>query len=196
MKKVLLLGDSLRINYQEKVRELLADVCEVVWPDDNCRYTLYTLWNLRDWHDNYYDWNDLALVHWNNGIWDHHRTADDLIPVSTPEQYLYYNRRLYQQLARYTDNLIWATTTPAGKGYEQRLDWFTAPTLEEWNDEIALYNELVSTYLAHQGVAIDDLFGAVMQHPEYLREDGFHLSPAGVEGMGKQVADCIRAHLK
>ncbi len=194
MKKVLLLGDSIRINYQSAVAEALSDVCEVVYPEENCAYTLNTIWHIRMWFD-YYKWGKVDLIHWNNGIWDHHRTLDDGQPFSTPEQYLYQNRRLHAQLARYTDNLIWATTTPASENYTYDPHGLTGIPRDAWNKEIALYNDLLKAYLVNQGVAIDDLYTLVTQNWHYIREDGFHLSDAGVEGLGKQVAACIRAHL-
>ena len=194
MKKVLLIGDSIRLNYQEKVRELLADTCEVVYPNGNCEFTLNTLWSIRQWFRDY-DWGRVDLIHWNTGIWDHHRNADDGEPLSTPEQYLYYNRRLHKQLATYTKNLIWATTTPAGPHYKPDPDWLCPLSREDWNEEVSLYNDILRAYLVHQGVAIDDLYELVQHHWDYLTDDGIHLSPAGVEGLGRQVADCIRAHL-
>ena len=116
MKTVVMLGDSIRLSYWKRAAELLSDLCTVIVPDDNCAYTLYTLRHIRGW---FRDWGleKVDLIHWNNGIWDHHRNAEDLEPLSTPEQYLYQNRRLYRQLARYSDKLIWATTIPAGIRY-------------------------------------------------------------------------------
>ena len=194
MKKVLLIGDSIRLNYQEKVKELLADTCEVVYPNGNCEFTLNTLWSIRQWFRDY-EWGQVDLIHWNTGIWDHHRNADDGEPLSTPEQYLYYNRRLHKQLATYTKNLIWATTTPAGIHYKPDPDWLCPLSREDWNEEVSLYNDILRAYLVHQGVAIDDLYDLVQHHWDYLTDDGIHLSPAGVEGLAQQVADCIRAHL-
>ncbi len=194
MKKVLLLGDSIRQNYQSKVIEELKDVCEVVFPEANCANTLETVWHIRIWFEEY-GWGKVDLIHWNNGIWDHHRTLDDGLPLSTPEEYLYLNRRLYGQLSRYTDNLIWATTTPAGENYRCDPQELTGIPRDEWNREVALYNDLVRAYLSAQGVAIDDLYSLVTQNWDCIREDGFHLSERGVELLGKQVAACIRAHL-
>ena len=45
MKKVLLLGDSIRMGYDDYVKELLEGECEVIYdPDDNGRFAAYTLW--------------------------------------------------------------------------------------------------------------------------------------------------------
>ena len=194
MKKVVLMGDSIRLSYQERVRELLADVADVVWPKQNGAYTMDTIWAVRDWfRDN--GWGPVDLIHWNNGIWEHHRTLDDGEPLTTPEEYLYLNRRLHRQLKRYTDNLIWATTTPAGLCYKYNKDGRDAVSRDEWNRENELYNALVSAYLTEQGVEIDDLWALMNEHLDYICEDGFHLNPAGVEAAANQVAACIRAKL-
>ena len=38
MKKILLLGDSIRMGYQNEVKELLKDEYEVVFPQENGRF--------------------------------------------------------------------------------------------------------------------------------------------------------------
>ena len=49
MKKILLLGDSIRLNYMPMVCKNLYGRAEVYGPEDNCRYAKYTLWCLSDW---------------------------------------------------------------------------------------------------------------------------------------------------
>lgn len=45
MKKVLLLGDSIRMGYAEYVKELLKNKFDVYYDDnDNGRFAAYTLW--------------------------------------------------------------------------------------------------------------------------------------------------------
>ena len=38
MKKVVLLGDSIRMNYCKYVKSKLEGIAEVYYPDDNCRF--------------------------------------------------------------------------------------------------------------------------------------------------------------
>ena len=49
MKNILLLGDSIRQNYQEYVRENLYGVAEVYYPNDNGRFCQFTLRYLHEW---------------------------------------------------------------------------------------------------------------------------------------------------
>jgi hypothetical protein len=68
MKKVVLLGDSIRLwGYGTKLAEVLGDGYEVCQPEDNCRFTKYTLRGMFDWADLI---KDADVIHWNNGLWD------------------------------------------------------------------------------------------------------------------------------
>ena len=52
MKKIVLLGDSIRLwGYGTKVPQLLGDEYEVCQPEDNCRFAKYTLRGIFDWND-------------------------------------------------------------------------------------------------------------------------------------------------
>lgn len=48
-RKVLLIGDSIRQGYCGTVREALADIADVRFPNDNCRFTQYTYVSLGNW---------------------------------------------------------------------------------------------------------------------------------------------------
>ena len=49
MKQVLLLGDSIRMQCQPVVGEKLADIAQVSGPEENGRWSGYTLNSLRFW---------------------------------------------------------------------------------------------------------------------------------------------------
>ena len=49
MKKLILLGDSIRMGYQREVEEILRDRMEVFGPNENGRWSGYTLNSLRFW---------------------------------------------------------------------------------------------------------------------------------------------------
>ena len=68
MKKIILIGDSIRLGYDKYVKDALARVAEVSYPDDSARFSEYTLRYLSDWkHDNKWG-SDIDLVHWNTGL--------------------------------------------------------------------------------------------------------------------------------
>lgn len=43
MKKIVLLGDSIRMGYDKYVRKSLEGSAEVFYPAENCRFTFYLL---------------------------------------------------------------------------------------------------------------------------------------------------------
>jgi len=196
MKHVVILGDSIRLSYWERVAELISDIAVVHSPDgENCAYTLHTIRRVRDW---FKDWGitKADLIHWNNGVWDHHRNAEDEEPFSTVEQYVALQKRLLGQLSSYSDKLIFATSTPGGLNYDPNSHILLTLERDDWNREIALYNDVVSAYLKNQGVRINDLYGFIYPHvEEFICEDGLHLSEAGVEAVAQKVANEIRAML-
>ncbi len=195
-KNVILFGDSIRIQYCEKVKELLSDICDVRYPADNCAYTLNTIWNVRNWVKEI-GFENIDLIHYNNGIWDHHRNLADGEPLSSVEQYLYLNRRLHAHLATYTDKLIWATTIPASPTRDHTKSIYAAVPNDVWNREVDLYNNVVAGYLTSKGVWITDLYKVIgADLINNICEDGIHMSEQGTELAAKAVAENIRKRLE
>ena len=67
MIKVLLIGDSVRLHYQDEVRRLLGEEYCVMAPNENCKFSSYVLNSLRFWLAEY---NGVEVIHWNAGLWD------------------------------------------------------------------------------------------------------------------------------
>ena len=72
--KVSLLGDSIRMQYGPVVKELLGDEFQVWEPEENSRFSQYTL---RELFDHERDMRGSDIVHWNNGHWDVSHWAND-----------------------------------------------------------------------------------------------------------------------
>ena len=49
MKKILLLGDSIRLGYDNYVKESLKNVADVYFPEENYAYTVNILRKLHAW---------------------------------------------------------------------------------------------------------------------------------------------------
>lgn len=64
MKNVVLLGDSIRMYYQEKVKELLGEDYQVFYPEENCKFSTLTLNSLKTW---FLDFLKADIIHFNNG---------------------------------------------------------------------------------------------------------------------------------
>ena len=176
--KVTLLGDSIRMSYAPSVAQLLGEEFEVFSPEDNCRFSKYTLRGLVDWKD---QMAGSQIVHWNNGIWDMCDLFGDG-PFCTKEEYLTNMQRIARILTKDYGKVIFATTTPVNpKNPRDR------------NDVIQEYNEFVVPYRQEMGIIINDLHSVVYPHiDEYICDDYIHLASAGVKACSEQVARVIR----
>ena len=180
MKKVVLLGDSIRLwGYGTRVPELLGDGYEVWQPEDNCRFVKYTLRGLFDWGEGI---KGADVIHWNNGLWDCTEIFDDGL-FTSEEEYIENMVRVAKLLLKITPNVIFATTTPVWDEFE----W-------THNDKIQRFNEIIVPELKKLGVVINDLHSAVSQDVhKYVKEcDMIHLSSEGIDLCAKMVVDAIK----
>ena len=110
MKKVLLLGDSIRMGYDDMVRDLLSGQAEVIYDaEDNGRFAAYTLWQANQMFRKH---GAFDVVHWNNGYWDMNVESPMTEPIHPIEEYTLYLRRILDLCARNGARVIFATTTP------------------------------------------------------------------------------------
>ncbi len=180
MKKVVLLGDSIRLwGYGTKVPELLGEEYEVWQPEDNCRFVKYTLRGLFDWQDGI---KGADVIHWNNGLWDCTEIFDDG-QFTSEEEYIENMLRVAKLLQKITPNVIFATTTPVWDEFE----W-------THNDKIQRFNEIIVPKLEKIGVKINDLHALVSQDVHrYIKEcDKIHLSDEGIDICARQVVKEIK----
>lgn len=209
MKNVLLIGDSIRLGYQQQVAELLEDDIHIYAPEENCRFTKYCLWGMHAWME---AWGNphIDLVHWNTGIWDlHHATADGELFTSLDE-FVRDNERMYYQMRSYASKLVWATIIPAGKVLDEKVKvnalinsaesgpapiYLGAPQ-KEWNENVRRYNEATCKMYESHGVVINDLYSTLCPDLEgNLSEDGCHPNERGYQLLAQQVAQTIRTQL-
>ena len=208
MKTVFLVGDSIRIGYQDRVRDLLGEDYTVYTVDENCRYTKFTLWGMFSWTEGL-GIQHLDLIHWNTGIWDLHRATADGEIFTSLEDYVKENKRLYIQMKSYSDNLVWATSIPGGRQLDDQVKSnalintdathpkvFLCADQKTWNNDVQRYNEAARKMYESNGVAINDLYAAVAGNTDlYISEDGIHPTPAGYEVLAQQTAAIIRQRL-
>ena len=186
MKKVMLIGDSIRMGYQAGVTQLLSNLASVQGPDENCRFSAYTLFHLATWMSD----DDYDVVHWNNGLWDTSRMPDG--KIHTPlAMYLEFHDRIASILLKKTKRLIFATTTPVWP------EQFTSGSIRPRdNADIRAYNHAAAELHRKNGIAINDLhtlISADIKH--FVSEDMIHLTPAGNEVCANRVASCIADNL-
>ncbi len=178
-KEVLLLGDSIRGNYQDAVKAELGSEFRVSYPNDNCRFTAYTLHLLRHWLPSV---PKPDVVHWNNGIWDfgkYYGEEDSFTPL---DEYIRNLERIVNGIRYFygaDQKIIFALTTP-----QRNPD--SHATYEK-------FNAAARRKMEELGIEVNDLYSVIAADiPTYICEDGCHLSEAGKLVAGKAVADAVR----
>ena len=182
MKQIILLGDSVRMQYQKAVGEKLADIAEVSGPEENGRWSGYTLNSLRFWLPNL---PVPDLVQWNAGLWDmgdDYQEGRHFYPLDLYEETCHRICRILRKVTEKPDlPIVIATTTP---------------TMHGDHGDILLYNDVLRKVAAEENAAVNDLYAVVSPaREEMIGEDHIHLSPAGVEAVAAQTAAVLRGLL-
>jgi len=192
MKKILLLGDSIRMGYDEYVQEMLKDECQVYFDTDNGRFSPYTLEQAIQMFLRH---GPFDIVHWNNGYWDmdiEGPLGEHCIP---PEDYMRFLRRIARTLKAYSAQVIFATTTPIYESGDA-ADQQTGANLRFKNEWVKLYNAAARLVMEEEGVPINDLYTLCLQGEKYYKcEDRLHLTQEGYRVCAQQVCDAIRKYL-
>ena len=186
MKKLILIGDSIRIGYCAYVRERLAGLAEVLYPDENGRFAQYVYRYLHEWQREGNWGSDADAVHWNAGLWDVVHLGDES-PVTSPEQYAVtlgqIARRIRVLFPRAVS--VFALSTPV-------VEEAYGPEFWRSNAEIERYNAIARDVLTGEGVLIDDLYAVMKDAPDSARSDMTHFNtPEGTERIGNAVLDCV-----
>lgn len=194
MKKVLLLGDSIRMGYQEYVKEALAGEYEVLCPEDNGRFAAYTLWQANQM----FKWNpDIALVHFNNGYWDMNVEAPMIEPIHPVEEYQSFLRRIVGLCRQCGATVVFSTTVPILEAGAAGDNTGAEGTIHYSNQWVKEYNAAAVQVMEELDVPVNDLYGLCMEDPRrYKCEDLLHLSEQGSRRCAQQVAEYVRAYLK
>lgn len=186
MKKVVLLGDSIRMAYDKYVKDALEGKAEVFYPSENCRFTPYLLRYVHEWKKKGEWGDDVDVVHWNAGLWDvlDHFGSGPVVPM---EFYADYVRRIDERLRLLFPKatIIFATTTTVLEhqytGYSKRR-----------NSQIKEYNDAAIAALEGTGALIDDLYSVTKDMGEEYYTDKTHpYTPEARAILGGKVLDCI-----
>ena len=191
MKKIFLIGDSIRLGYDGFVREFLSDKAQVYWNQDNARFVQYTLRGINLWAGQDCPAEKIDLIHWNNGLWDVGRQFGDE-PLVSLEDYQKYLRRIIARLKIVFPNakICFALTTWVVE------ESFTNPALMRNNTDIEAYNAAARAIMAEYDIPVDDLYTVSAQMPlEWHSADGTHFTPEGYEALGRAVADFLEGQM-
>ena len=192
MKKVLLLGDSIRMGYQQYVKDALAGEYEVLCPEDNGRFAAYTLWQANQM----FKWNpDIELVHFNNGYWDMNIEAPMTEPIHPVEEYVSFLRRIVALCRQCGAKVVFATTVPILEDGAAGDNTGVEGTINYSNEWVKTYNAAAKEVMAQLDVPVNDLYALCKEDARcYKCEDLLHLSEEGSQACAAQVAEYVRQY--
>lgn len=186
MKKILLIGDSIRQGYSHYVRLAFEGVAEIYEPQENCRFTTYILRSLLDWKNELKCGDDVDLIHWNAGLWDDLILPDGK-PLITLDQYKENVERISDMLEVLFPkaNVIFATSTPV------REEMFK--TYKRYNRDTETYNEAACEIVRKHGGSINDLYTLLKGVPDTYHSDMTHFY---TKDATKIISNQIIAHIE
>jgi lysophospholipase L1-like esterase len=177
----MLLGDSIRMLYQPRVKALLKGRANVYGPVENGRWSDYTLNSLRFWIPQL---PDADIVHLNCGFWDigdNYKEGTSYTPIEEYERDMARTVRVLRQLISPDVKIIIALTTP----------WLAGS-----NEEVEKFNAALTRVANNAGLPIDDLYSPFADEPEkWLSPDKIHLNAEGADLAAKLVAEAIEPYL-
>ena len=169
MKKIVLIGDSIRCGYDKYVKLAFEDVANVYYPNENCRFAAYIVRHLHDWKKDMECGDDVDCVHWNAGLWDSIFLPDGehLTPI---EIYKYYIERVCNRIKTLfpAAKVIFATSTPV---VEERF----IGVCKRYNKDIELYNAAAVEIAKKHGFIVNDLYEITKDVPVEYYSDMTHL---------------------
>ncbi len=198
MKTVWLLGDSIRMGYQDIVANELSDM-KVVYPEENSRFSSYMLNSLRFWLPMM---EKPDIIHFNVGLWDTACLYVDDGAFTPIDLYVKNVLSIARELKRYGVPVIFALTTPVNA---EDISAVATPSVDapeaetvfkQDNKRIDEYNKAVSSALKEKGIIINDLFSVVIDRRDKLIcSDGIHMNEVGKRALADAVVKIIKENL-
>jgi isoamyl acetate esterase len=185
-RQVILIGDSIRMGYQETVKQELAGLADVWAPDQNGLDSRNVLAHLDEWVIT----QAADVVHLNCGLHDIKRlfgAAACAVPIREYEQNV---RHILERVTKETGaRLLWASTTPVNqKWHHERKDF------DRFEADVTAYNQAAARAVSDFGIPLNDLYGTITAagRDRLLSPDGVHFTPEGCDLLGRTVADFVR----
>jgi lysophospholipase L1-like esterase len=191
--RVLIIGDSISIGYNEPVTELLQGKAQVEHNPGNAAHTGKGLENIDAWLGDV-KWD---VIHFNFGLHDFKYVGDDGKNATTREtghiqipleEYKSNLEAIVERLKKTGAKLIFATTTP-----------FPAELTHSVRDpkDCDAYNAAAVAIMKKHEIAIDDLYAlAASQLDKIQNPKDVHFTKDGSKALAAQVATSIEQALK
>ncbi len=185
--KVFLIGDSIRMGYCDMVKEQLSDIAEVIYPEDNCRYTQYTYVNLSSWKNLFSYPEEVKVIYWNNGHWDIAHWDGEEESLNSIEEYTKMLFRIQRRLKIYFPKarIVFSTTMPMNPNGQNSFNPRTTK-------EIGEYNEAAIAIFENTDILIDDVFDKFKTLTADYFADYCHLTVEGNKLLSAHISDYIR----
>ena len=167
MKNVLLIGDSIRMGYEEAVKKSLENDARVYFPEENCRFASYVLRYMHEYKNLLGD-KQVDVLHWNAGLWDCLRLFEEE-PHTPVDVYAYYIERICIRIKKIFPDakVIFATSTSV----QSEL---MATDFKRYNEEIEIYNKAATEVVKKYGFEINDLYTTSVGLPSDAHSDPVH----------------------
>lgn len=194
MKRVLLLGDSIRMGYQDYVKDLLKNECEVVyWSDDNGRFVQYSYWQLNQMFKNH---GHFDIVHFNNGYWDMNIEPPCDEPLNPIDEYVAGLQKIVSYVRKQNAIPIFANTVPIYFDGSSEDNTGTKASITYKNDWVIYYNQAAENLMKKENVFINDMYSKMLTGPKYYKcPDMLHLTDTGYKECARLAAEAIRKYL-
>ena len=186
MKKIVLIGDSIRMGYDKYIKAALEGTAQVYYPKENCRFAEYVLRYAHDWKKTEGWPDDVDLVHWNAGLWDCLELFEDE-PLTSLAYYEEAIARIDRRLRMLFPKakMVFATSTTV---WEERC----SVDFRRHNSTIEKYNQTAIKALSGTDTVINDLFELSKNLPDSYHSDAVHYyTDEGTEVIGGKVLAVI-----
>ena len=184
---IFLIGDSIRLGYEDTLKKELSDVAHIISPAENCCNSQNIITGLNFW-SNMIDFPDkIDTVHFNCGHWDVAHWLGYKTSLTSESEYEK-NIQMIIDLIRIifpNSKIVFATTTPINP---QNLSGTNARS----NDEIDRYNAIAVKVANENGVLVNDLNSYAKGFDSNNYVDYCHYTKKACELLGKAVADYIK----
>ena len=187
MKRIILVGDSIRMGYQETVRAELVGWADVWRPEQNGGTSENVLAHLDEWAIT----RQPDVLHLNCGLHDLTREFGQDTAAVPLDAYAKNVQAILTRVKTETNAIVvWALTTPVNQEWHHHKN----KPFDRFEMDVAAYNTVAADIARELGIVVNDLFATITSagRDDLLLPDGVHFKPEGYALLGKSIAACIR----
>jgi len=181
------------MGYQDKVKELLSNDCDVMFPKDNGRFVQYTYWQMNQMFRLH---KRFDVVHFNNGYWDMNIEAPMTEPLNPLPEYLHGLQNIVSYIRGCGATPIFALSAPIYQTGSSIDNTGITASISYRNDWVLEYNTAAEELMKKNDVEVNDLYTVLTAGPNYYKcSDCLHLTDEGNDICAAKVAQAIRIAL-